>query len=251
MTTVNLSDLMKELQAGEEARAAVPALQSRIEDLSFQRDRAQKHNQGLEENIIDYKRAIDDLTSKVRSLEVERDDAGFRELEAQDKLNRLLEAARAAISNLWNDVTSIDPPAPTPPAPSPVQDAPMPVKLMEGFLGDMTNPTAVANVPVTEGPSATDPTSASLTIPYQAPVQSAGADTTAASSEGPSDPFPPASAPLTAPTPTTASGSDAAKPEAAVSMTEDRPATPYADRPYWEKPSGMPWQEWADKGGRT
>lgn len=80
------------LSAITEAKVALdrePQLTSRILELERSLNQAQSHNQSLEVGIIGYKRTIDELETKVRSLEVERDDMGFRELEAEDKLNAL------------------------------------------------------------------------------------------------------------------------------------------------------------------
>jgi hypothetical protein len=80
------------LNAISEASAALnrePEYKSTIQTLENTRRDLEQHNQRLELHITDYKRTIDELQSKCRSLEVERDDMGFRELEAQDKLDAL------------------------------------------------------------------------------------------------------------------------------------------------------------------
>lgn len=80
------------LSAITEASAALnrePQLQSRIAELERSLNQSQSHAQALEIHIVEYKGIIDNLQSKVRSLEVERDDMGFRQLEAEDKLDAL------------------------------------------------------------------------------------------------------------------------------------------------------------------
>ena len=80
------------LDAINEARTALderPQLKSYIQELETNLRQSQTHAQALEVNIQGYKSDISGLTDKIRSLEVERDDAGFRELEAQDKLDAL------------------------------------------------------------------------------------------------------------------------------------------------------------------
>lgn len=80
------------LDAINEARTALderPQLQSQVEQLTKSLAKAEQHSCALELHIRNYKEEIANLNAKVRSLEVERDDAGFRELEAQDKLDAL------------------------------------------------------------------------------------------------------------------------------------------------------------------
>lgn len=80
------------LSAISEASAALnrePELQRKLADYDSKLNQAYMHSQNLEVAIGDYKAYIKELESKVRSLEVERDEMGFRELEAQDKLDSL------------------------------------------------------------------------------------------------------------------------------------------------------------------
>jgi hypothetical protein len=80
------------LNAITEAKTALdrePVLQSRITELEHNLDKSQRHAQELELKLMERNATIDALQSKCRSLEVERDDMGFRELEAQDKLDAL------------------------------------------------------------------------------------------------------------------------------------------------------------------
>ena len=80
------------LNAITEAKAAFderPVLQTRIDGLERDLDKSQRHAQELELKLMERNAAIDSLQSKCRSLEVERDDMGFRELEAADKLDAL------------------------------------------------------------------------------------------------------------------------------------------------------------------
>jgi|ERR1700734_1572256 len=80
------------LNAITEAKTALdrePVLKSRITELEHNLDKSQRHAQELELKLMERNATIDALQSKCRSLEVERDDMGFRELEAQDKLDAL------------------------------------------------------------------------------------------------------------------------------------------------------------------
>lgn len=80
------------LSAITEAKVALdrePQLTSRILELERSLNQSQQHAQAIELKLLERNDTIDQLSSKVRSLEVERDDMGFRELEAQDKLDAL------------------------------------------------------------------------------------------------------------------------------------------------------------------
>ena len=95
-------DVYNILSAITEAKNALerePQLQSRITELERSLNQSQSHAQELETRIIGYKSNIDHLNEKVRSLEVERDDMGFRELEASDKLDALRMVVKSFMAN--------------------------------------------------------------------------------------------------------------------------------------------------------
>jgi len=80
------------LGAISEAKAALdrePQLKAQVDELTHKLNDTYRHSQELELHIVEYKKVIEDLQSKVRSLEVERDDMGFRQLVAEDKLDSL------------------------------------------------------------------------------------------------------------------------------------------------------------------
>jgi hypothetical protein len=101
------------LNAITEAKTALdrePVLQSRITELEHNLDKSQRHAQELELKLMERNATIDALQSKCRSLEVERDDMGFRELEAQDKLDALRNVVKtftAAAESLMPKVVEV------------------------------------------------------------------------------------------------------------------------------------------------
>lgn len=125
--SINMSELLKELAAGEEARGRIPELERQVRDASGALDVSQRHAQELELRARDREDQISGLLARIRSLEVERDDAGFHVLEAEDKLAKLLKAVRHATSDLDGSVMQVDPPKAPEPAP-----AAEPVKEPEG-----------------------------------------------------------------------------------------------------------------------
>ena len=124
------------LSAITEASAALnrePQLQSRIAELERSLNQSQSHAQELETRIIGYKSNIDHLNEKVRSLEVERDDMGFRELEASDKLDALRMVVNSFMANAESHM------------PKPVevkQDEPViePIPVASAATGSYSNP---------------------------------------------------------------------------------------------------------------
>lgn len=109
-----VTDMVAALNAALASHAKVPELEASLSRQSDTIDKLSYHNQRLEENILGYKNQIAELTSKVRSLEVERDDAGFHALEAEDKLTKLLEFMRNAATAMDDEIRFIDPPKPIP-----------------------------------------------------------------------------------------------------------------------------------------
>lgn len=107
-----VQDLVEMAKAVEE----LPAVKNSLAEWQRMAAAHMDHITKLEENIIGYKREIEELHNQVRSLEVARDDAEFRFLEADDTLANVLAMARASAVSLGQIVTKLDPPKvePTP-----------------------------------------------------------------------------------------------------------------------------------------
>lgn len=129
MSTVQ--DIMRELQAGEEAKALIPDLHRRIALLEGEINKTLQHNQALELRARDREETITSLNQRVSSLVVERDDASFRELEAKDHFDTLLESVRPIWSSLGHALNRADPPKPVPVAEPVKVEAPNPEGHME------------------------------------------------------------------------------------------------------------------------
>lgn len=162
MSTVN--DIISELHAGEQAKAKVPELERALNAVSSERDSSQQHAQSLELKISNYRDQIDGLLSKVRALEVERDDAGFRELETADKLSTLLKAVRHATSDLDGSAMQVDPPKAPEKQPEPVKEpsAERPISAPEAGTSSQSNAASggaeASPVAPSTGQSEPDPT---------------------------------------------------------------------------------------------
>jgi len=108
----SVGNFVRDLVEMAQATERVPQLEEEIASMRKALSEALDHNAGLEVNIISYKQQIDDLQAKVRSLEVERDDASFRVMEAEDVATSTLLKAKDAQVILNDLITKLEPPKP-------------------------------------------------------------------------------------------------------------------------------------------
>lgn len=92
-----------------------PALHDRIHSLEGEVSRVNNDNQALRDSNDILRQHIDELNSKVAEVTKERDDAGFRCLEADDKAARILDLARTLASGLGQVIAEVEPPKPQEP----------------------------------------------------------------------------------------------------------------------------------------
>lgn len=110
----NVGSLVQDLVEMAEAVKLVPQLKEALNQATAQSEHYAKHVEELEINAINRKAEIDRLNDRIRSLEVERDDASFRVLEAEDKAHTVLAMAKAARVSLEQMTGLLDPPKPQP-----------------------------------------------------------------------------------------------------------------------------------------
>lgn len=133
----HVGNFVQDLVEMAKAVERVPELEAELARTQGQRDIALDHNQALESNIIGYKSQIETLNERVRSLEVERDDASFRVLEAEDTANAVLVKARAMQTALEGMIEKLDPPKPEPEKSAELQAQPVPTESIQS----VTDPT--------------------------------------------------------------------------------------------------------------
>lgn len=85
----SVQEVLNAISEASQALNREPEYKASIASLERSLGAAQTHNQELELKAISYRTQIEQLNDRIRSLEVERDDFGFRELEANDKLDAL------------------------------------------------------------------------------------------------------------------------------------------------------------------
>ncbi len=122
----DLVEMAKAMELLPQAEAENARLHTQVEEYA-------KTVQAREMAIIGYKDEIEALHAKVRSLEVERDDASFRTMEVEDTLHSTLDQARRAKDTLDGLIAKLDPPKPQPEpevvqpqAVTPVEASPIP-----------------------------------------------------------------------------------------------------------------------------
>jgi len=203
-------DIIKQLQAGEEARALLPNLELELQRVKGQLEQSQNHAQALELKCRDYRDQIDQLNTKVRQTQGERDEAMFRELETNERLDKLVEAiggVRRDLNNTIGDLGSME--ASAKPKPEPVSASP-------------TQETASSTT------AASSLTSAPTTDVASGPGESAGDPTVVGEH--------------TSPQPV---ASEPAASQASVVGTD----RPYDGMGYWHKPSDVTWRTFFAGGG--
>lgn len=92
-----------------------PKLEQQINDQLNMIDTLNRANSDLRDSNDLLRGHIETLTAKVAEVTKERDDAGFRCLEADDKAARVLDLARTLASGLGQVIAEVEPPKPQEP----------------------------------------------------------------------------------------------------------------------------------------
>jgi hypothetical protein len=119
----NINSFVGDLVAMAQAMEELPKAQAMIEDLRRQLDEAQRHNQGLEQNILGYKSDINGLNQRLADTSKAKDDIELKLMEMEDRNNavsRFLGSFMGEANSLRN---AIDPPKPEP-TPEPMSPPP-------------------------------------------------------------------------------------------------------------------------------
>lgn len=103
------------------AMEALPIAEAEARNLNVRLEAALKHNEGLELNILTYKEEIERLNARCHDLEVARDDAELRFLEADDSILIAVRAMRQIMEEAEGAIAIIQPPKAQPePIPEPI-----------------------------------------------------------------------------------------------------------------------------------
>lgn len=216
----NIQDLIQSLQRVAEAEARIPQLERELHFEKVRSGEAERHAQALELNIVGYKQEIEALQAKLRSVEAERDDAGFRHLEAEDRLTHSIRSLREARTQI-DDILGIV--APTPPA------QPASVETVE-------------QAPTTATPVHHQDVAATEPIPSSSPVSSSEAN-------GSAEPKPFMGHEPAAVYQAEKEGQLGDSGDLPRTVPHLEPAKPYAGKKYWEVPYGVSWDAFIAGGG--
>src|SRR5579871_6078084 len=95
MSPQNVSNFVADLVEMAEATRKLPEIQAALEEAQRKSVEDGERIARLEMKLIDAHNEADALRTKLRSVEAERDDAGFRLLEAEDKIDAVFRAIGA------------------------------------------------------------------------------------------------------------------------------------------------------------
>lgn len=247
MSPSNINSFVGDLVQMAQAMEQLPKVEAERDELKINLDRALDTVQSRELRIIDLNATIAELNNKVRSLEVERDDASFRVLEAEDREHNVLNTLRTVQIALGQTVDALDPPKPEPetePQGSSVVDpTSSQIGSSKDTLGDNSIPEVVHSI------SEVQPQGQSVTTPTEPSSQIIGGENTS-SATGQSENPPTAStgqmetaAPLT-PAPDTDAGLTTKE-----TLSVDHGLGPYFGKRYDAQPAYINFNDWLAGGG--
>jgi hypothetical protein len=209
MSPSNINSFVGDLVQMAKAMETLPQVEAENERLNGMVENYAKQVQALELRAIDRNAEISTLHDRIRSLEVERDDASFRVLEAEDRAHVALIAARSATASLGDLIAELDPPKPEPvKEPEPQQSWPTPAEgsqsvadpsqdvstgsvTAENITGT-TVPEAVHSISELPGQSESSPTSSNISQEVTKSVEAVSSNATleAGSANQSADPGP-------------------------------------------------------------
>lgn len=108
MTNESISGFLNSIAEAKRAFDAEPEYQRRISELELEKCRLGDTVAQRELRIHDLKQSETELMQKLRSVEAERDDAGFRHLEADDKVQGLLTLVHSVIRDALKAVSAVE-----------------------------------------------------------------------------------------------------------------------------------------------
>lgn len=128
MSPNNPGNFVNDLVEMASAFKRLPEVEAELADVRQQAAKAQDTIQRLEMKLMERSNEISMHLARIRSLEVERDDAQFHALEADDRTQRALDFIKATFGNAGALIQALEPPA----APKPEQaDTSVPVQAVQ------------------------------------------------------------------------------------------------------------------------
>jgi len=108
MTNENISGFLNSIAEAKRAFDAEPEYQRQIAELERDKQRLGETVASRELRIHQLKQDQETLTQRLRSAEVERDDAGFRALEEADRVSALLTLVRGFVGDGLKAISAVE-----------------------------------------------------------------------------------------------------------------------------------------------
>src|SRR5882724_9122668 len=108
MTNENISGFLNSIAEAKRAFDAEPEYRRQIAELERDKQRLGETVAQRELRIHQLKQDQETLTAKLRSAEVERDDAGFRALEEADRVSALLTLVRGFVGDGLKAISAVE-----------------------------------------------------------------------------------------------------------------------------------------------
>src|SRR5712671_2407856 len=108
MTNENISGFLNSIAEAKRAFDAEPEYVARIAELERDKQRLGETVASRELRIHQLKQDQETLTAKLRSAEVERDDAGFRALEEADRVSALLTLVHGFVGDGLKAISAVE-----------------------------------------------------------------------------------------------------------------------------------------------
>ena len=239
-----VTDLVEMAKATERLPYAEQELSEARQEITAKADTIQR----LELKLMDRANEITNLHARIRDLEVSRDDAEFRFLEAEDRTNRALDFIKTTFGNAGSLIQALEPPKPEP---VPVQE---PVWSQPPTTGTPNVDSQVTPVQA-QGQSEADPIVSTQTGSVSQTVCSTSAEPSAdaSGSTGPnqegvsvqSDPI----AHMTQPPQSENASFVETKDTAPISTSQPSSPGPYHGKLYIDVPGWVPLEDWLAGGG--
>lgn len=105
----NIHDILATLGEAKQALDAQPHLEGRIRELENNLSERERHNAELELTIHNLRDELSALNTKLAGVEAARDEAMFRELEAEDKAEKALSVVRKVLGEAQDYVAAVTP----------------------------------------------------------------------------------------------------------------------------------------------
>lgn len=237
----NVGNFVSDLVEMAKATEQLPLVQAQLDRANTMIEEQAKAIQSRELHIIELKAMIDELSTKLRAMEVSRDDAEYRFLEADEKLGKIAQSFQGALAALDGTGKLIQKETAKPEPEAPNVDTIHSEQAQSGSLildGQEQSQSGGSIGETTAAPSPAHASDGTVSPePYQAPpVSWAGP---ASSEEVPPSPFASSSSGGQSPTAGEDAKTDASSQTTAITSKQSEQSSPSTDKPY----AGRKWSE--------